>query len=355
MYAVSSDNMLEGITPLAAAAAHAAGGETSGGGAVLIAVSQPDERIHWAVVLSSGGAPVDGPELLHPDEDALIGWLESEGNSGEIEKLVIPARLASRINVRAHVQQLPETDIRPDPAAPFFAARTGPRAAKAGIALAALAAAAAGAAQGWSLWQARETEEPAEQLVAWQEPASPLLEACHSAMRESWPVPPGWALERTGCVTSSMADSGQSSPGGPGEGLAYRIYELSAEHDSRLARAAARELLKEWEGESEVGDTRVTLRRRFDAPLQLSDGRRGSAMRTLRNAVEAEFLGLAEAVTLHGQFLTIRSAASALTLFRRLSDLDRRLPISIRRLTRTQSGMEIELMPKVEIMLPPSG
>ena len=211
------------------------------------------------------------------------------------------------------------------------------------------------AAQGWSLWQARETEEPAEQLVAWQEPASPLLEACHSAMRESWPVPPGWALERTGCVTSSMADSGQSSPGGPGEGLAYRIYELSAEHDSRLARAAARELLKEWEGESEVGDTRVTLRRRFDAPLQLSDGRRGSAMRTLRNAVEAEFLGLAEAVTLHGQFLTIRSAASALTLFRRLSDLDRRLPISIRRLTRTQSGMEIELMPKVEIMLPPSG
>ena len=358
MHATSDDRLTAGLPPLMAVAALAAEKSLTGrddwDGTAILAVDDPREKLRWAGVMSNG-QPSHAAELLFSDRDGLISWLQAECSSFGIDRLIAIGEFGDDLHASVNTLRIKVEDVRPDYSQPEFRRRILPPLVRA---LAAAGAVAAAAAAGWMAWlEFRKSiaVDEAAQLAAFEVELAGLAAGCAGELSEFWPRPPGWEVDATGCIAPGMYD--ETAGGVPaGGGAAYRTFTLKQQHNAVLARAVAELLYEDWDGEAETGNDTIILRRGFPVePVRADEGLRRPGSRELAEAIPTHFLGLATAVTVDRQSTTIRSRAAIPTLLEQLIELDRRMPLSLRHLSRRSGEVMIEVVPRQHIMKPAFG
>ncbi len=353
MHAELDDNIYAGLTPLSAVIADSLGMvkmHEDWQGATILAVSKPTESLYWAAIFADA-TPLAQQEITHSDADALVAWVQSTARQGEIERVYATPEVAREVKTAVPVNAFREEEP-PGAMLPAFEKRILPRFAG-GAAAACLVV--AGLTASWSaadrFLASRGADRPSVRMVAHELPVDLFLAGCHDALRQPWPMPPGWETEASGCAFSGMDDPFIRQVPWEG-GSAYRSFTLSTEHNGTLARAAAAQILEGWKGWSRIGDTTILLQRPLEARLAPAGAFQTPSPADLQVETEAMFLGLAQYVRAENGVISIMSAASVPTLIRRLIELDRRVPISVKKFSRTGNGLAIEILPRQTVMLP---
>lgn len=354
MHATSTDRLLVGTAPLSAVIAGSVGMApmvTEWQGATIIAATKTAESLYWAAIYIDG-IPVAGEEMVFPDLDGLAAWVEKECQPGEVERLLASPEVLQRVDLHIEGMELGERPPENPELVPTLETRPLPRIARTAAAAAVVCGLGTGAWLGMEKHlSGRTAPDPVVRMEAHAVPTEVFLARCHDALRGSWPVPPGWQADVTGCVATGMVDPHVPDPSFR-TGSAYRRFSLIGGHDGTLARAAANELLGDWEGAWRMDDSLMLLERRIDVPLRRLGDAPPTEFAALRVETEAMFIGLAGEITAGGGRIVLRSAASIPTLVRRLIELHLRQPLSVRRFTRGRNGFEVILMPREVVMLP---
>ncbi|MDE0256730.1 MAG: hypothetical protein OYG32_18195 [Rhodospirillaceae bacterium] len=362
MHATASDRMLGGIPPLIAVIALSVGRSLGGdadewwNGAVVVGLCMPSEKLYWAAVLVNG-VPAMAPEMVFADRNGLVAWIQQEAADGGADRVVAAGDFeAGELQLPAPHLRMPAEDIAPDPDQPEFRKRLGGRGAAALAIAGVVGLGALGGWRGWIAWEERKAASEEVVTVAWEQPLEQIANACAAELRKYWPRPPGWVYESSGCVAPGLAAGGVPAPSsmdprGAAEGAAYRSYRLAANHDGTLARAVAKLLYAEWDGDADVSTGRILLRRSF--PLQrIRAGAGRPRSGRLSAEIESHFLGVADEVRAEGRSVSVTSRAAIPTLLLRLAELDRHRPLSLKRATSENGLSRLEIVDREIIMLP---
>lgn len=358
MHATSDDRLIAGLPPLMAVAALAAEKSLTGSedwdGTVILAVDDPREKLRWAGVMSNG-QPSHAAELLFSDRDGLISWLQAECSSFGIDRLIAIGEFGDDLHASVNTLRIKIEDVRPDYSQPEFKRRVLPPLVRAAAAAGAVAAVASAGWMAWLEYRKASAVEDAVQLVAFEVQLAGLAAGCAGELSKFWPRPPGWEVDAAGCIAPGMTD--EAAGGVPsGGGAAYRTFTLKPQHNAVLARAVAELLYGDWDGEAETAEETITLRREFAvAPVRADESLTRPRSQELAEAIQTHFLGLATSVTADRRATTIRSRAAIPTLLEQLIELDRRMPLSLRHLSRRSGEVVIEVVPRQYIMMPAHG
>ena len=357
-HAASDERLFVGMVPLSAvlsACLDMAPHQPDWQGATIIAAAKASDGVYWAAIFTDA-VPLAEEETVCLDLDGLIAWVQSRAKPGEIERILATPEVAAEIGRGIPVIQFQEGEPSNPELLPRFRARSLPVVAKS-VALAGVAAGCA--VGGWLavdkyLFNFNRIEvPPTAMLVPHELPIDQFLASCHDSLRQTWPVPPGWETEASGCTHSGMDDPHVGQPPWEG-GSAYRKFTLSADHNGTLARAAAAHVLQNWRGWSSITDSTILLQRRLAVSLQPSNAVQPPTVADLRTGAAAMFLGLADEIRVGGGTISIMSSASAPAVIRRLIELDRRFPISLGRFSRSETGLVVDILPKRPVLAPAS-